>query len=239
MKYSWLRRLPSPLFVFAFLGLSLPLFSASNAIVIGFVGGFVKQNNSAHAEVQLATRLRTAYASSVEVKMFENRQGKQAYREILRLLDSNHDGNLSPREKAEARIVIYGHSWGASETVTLAQLLGKQGIPVLLTALVDSVRKLGENNSTIPANVAEAVNFYQRNGLLHGLAQIHAADASRTRILGNFLINYKADTVDCDGYPWYARMFMKPHIEIEADPNVWRQVEALIRSKLAILASAG
>jgi hypothetical protein len=25
---------------------------------------------------------------------------------------------------------------------------------------------------------------------------------------------------------------MKPHIEIEADPGVWRQVESLIRSKL-------
>jgi hypothetical protein len=25
---------------------------------------------------------------------------------------------------------------------------------------------------------------------------------------------------------------MKPHIEIEADPGVWRQVENLIRSKL-------
>ena len=101
------------------------------------------------------------------------------------MLDANHDGALSTQEKVDARIAIYGHSWGASETVTLARALGVQGIPVLLTIQVDSVRKPGENDDTIPANVAQAVNFYQRTGLLHGLAAIHAADASRTRILGN------------------------------------------------------
>jgi len=38
--------------------------------------------------------------------------------------------------------------------------------------------------------------------------------------------------VDCSAYPWYARLFMKPHIEIESDPMVWSRVESLIRSKL-------
>jgi hypothetical protein len=97
---------------------------------------------------------------------------------------------------------------------------------------VDSVQKPGENDEWIPANVAQAVNFYQRNGLLHGRAQIHAVDPSRTEILGNFRLDYKTTTVNCQGYPWYARMFMRPHIEIESDPNVWARVESLIRSKL-------
>jgi len=201
-------------------------------VVIGFVGGFVKQNNSIHSEVQLATRLRTDYTSRVAVRMFRNSEGEQARLEILRLLDSDHDGTLSPEEKAGARISIYGHSWGASETVTLARSLGDIGIPVLLTVLVDSVRKRGEDNETIPANVGQAINFYQRNGLLHGLAQIRAADASRTQILGNVQIDYKTSPVDCAAYPWYARLFMRPHIEIESDPSVWRRVESLIRSKL-------
>jgi hypothetical protein len=237
MKYPLLRSLPSPVLL-AFLSLSFPAFPASTTIVIGFVGGFVKQNNSVHSEVQLAARLRADYPSGVQVRMFENRQGHQAHQEILRLLDSNHDGTLSAQEKVDAHISIYGHSWGASETVTLARALGDQGIPVLLTVLVDSVRKPGENNMTIPPNVAEAANFYQRNGLLHGLKQIRAADASRTRILGNFQIDYKTNTIDCEGYPWYARMFMRPHIEIESDPSVWGRVESLIRSKLPALAGA-
>jgi hypothetical protein len=202
------------------------------AIVIGFVGGLVRHNNDVHSEVQLATRLRNAYPSSVHVIMFENRRGVQARREIMRLLDVNHDGTLSPGEKLDARIAIYGHSWGASETVTLARALGKEGIPVLLTIQVDSIAKLGENDESIPANVAQAVNFYQRRGLLQGRQRIRAADASRTQILGNFQFDYKTNTVNCEGYPWYARFFMRPHLEIESDPSVWRQVERLIRSKL-------
>jgi len=31
---------------------------------------------------------------------------------------------------------------------------------------------------------------------------------------------------------WYARLFMRPHVEIEYDPGVWNQVESLIRSEL-------
>ena len=47
---------------------------------------------------------------------------------------------------------------------------------MLLTIQVDSISKRGENDALIPANVAEAINFYQPNGLLHGQAQIRAAD---------------------------------------------------------------
>jgi hypothetical protein len=202
------------------------------AIVIGFVGGMVRHNNAIHPEVQLATRLQNDNSSSVAVRMFENRRGEQARREVVHLLDINHDGTLSAAEKRDARIAIYGHSWGASETVALARSLGKEGIPVLLTIQVDSISKPGENDESIPANVAQAVNFYQRRGLLHGRPQIRAADASRTQILGNFQFDYRVNPVDCGAYPWYARFFMKPHIEIESDPNIWRQVESLIRSKL-------
>jgi hypothetical protein len=243
MKYSTLRRFGTATLIFAFLSANRPAAGwesprvesnvlAPAAIVIGFVGGMVRGNNSVHSEVQLATRLRKDYPSGVQVRMFENRQGQQARREILRLLDVNHDGKLSAGEKLDARIAIYGHSWGASETVTLARALGREGIPVLLTIQVDSITKLGENDESIPANVAEAVNFYQRRGLLHGRPQIRAADASHTQILGNFQFDYRTNTVNCEGYPWYARVFMRPHIEIESDPSVWRQVESLIRSKL-------
>lgn len=229
MKYCLFWSLFAPALIL--FGLTPPSLSAGS-IVIGFVGGLVKRDDRAHAEVQFAQHLRNDYPSGVAVRVFQNRQGRQALEEVTRLLDSNRDGNLSTEEKLGGGISIYGHSWGASEAVTLARALGERGIPVLLTVQVDSVRKRGENDATIPANVAEAVNFYQRDGLLHGLAEIHAADPSRTRILGNFRLDYKAAPVDSGGYPWYARIFMKPHIEIESDPRVWRQVELLIRSKL-------
>jgi len=193
-------------------------------IVIGFVGGFVRRNDRVHQEVQVAAHLRKQYPARMQVKMFENRQGRRGFPEVLELLDADRDGELSDREKHTARIVIYGHSWGASEGITLARRLGEDGIPVLLTIQVDSVEKIGEDDRIIPANVEQAVNFYQRNGLLHGRRQIRAADGFRTQILGNFQVDYKSRRVTCDGFPWYAQMFMSPHIEIECDPSVWNQV---------------
>ena len=204
---------------------------SSGAIVIGFVGGFVHRNDAVHQEVQLANHLQHVYPA-VTTKIFANRQGREAREAILQLLDTDHDGSLSDREKRTADIVLYGHSWGASEAVTLARALGKDGIPVLLTIQVDSVSKFGEDDKLIPANVAQAINFYQLNGILHGRRQILAADQLRTQILGNFRLDYKNKRVNCEGYPWYAQIFMKPHIEIESDPIVWNRVESLIRSKL-------
>ncbi len=205
------------------------------AIVIGFLGGYVRHDNRIHSAVQIAERLRRDYPSDVEVEVFENHRGYQAHQQILDLLDADHDGSLSPEEKKSARIIIYGHSWGGSETVTLARALEKDGIPVLLTIQVDSIPKGRVDDAEIPANVEQAVNFYQSNGLIHGLREIHAADPSRTQIIGNFQFDYDAHPVRCEGYPWFARLLENPHIEIECDPNVQDRVESLIRSKLPSL----
>lgn len=202
-------------------------------IVIGFVGGFVKHDNSVHSPVQLAAHLRADYHSGVYAEVFENRRREKAHQQILRILSTQHDAMLSPAGKRNARIIIYGMSWGAAETVALAQELDKDGIPVLLTIQVDSISKIRQNDSVIPANVAEAINFYQPNGLLHGEPRIRAADPARTRIIGNLRFDYEANPIACDGYPWYDRFFAKSHTEIECDPNVWKQVETLIRSKLS------
>lgn len=51
-------------------------------------------------------------------------------------------------------------------------------------------------------------------------------------MIGNFQFDHKDTHIPCDEYPWYARLFMGPYIEIENDPRVWNQVEALIRAKL-------
>lgn len=204
----------------------------SPVIVIGFVGGFVRHDDTVHSGVQLAARLRNAYPVGVHAEVFENRRREEAHAEILKLLDANRDGALSEEEKRAAQIIIYGMSWGGSETVALARELQAQNIPVLLTIQVDSVAKKGQNDKLIPANVEEAVNFYQPDGLLHGQPQIQAENPSRTRILGNYRYEYAAKPIECDNYPWYDRLFTKQHTEIECDPAVWGRVESLIRSKL-------
>ncbi len=206
----------------------------SPAIVIGFVGGFVRSDAMAHSEVQVAAHLRRDYPSGVYAEVFENHHREMARAEIVRLVDANHDGTLSGEEKRRARIFLYGHSWGASELVVLARELESAGLPVLLTIQVDSIAKPGENDRVIPANVSEAANFYQADGLVRGQRQIRAADPARTRILGNFLSDYKTNPIDCKEYPWYDRFFMRSHIEIECDPKVWNQVESLIRVRLFV-----
>jgi pimeloyl-ACP methyl ester carboxylesterase len=222
---------------------SEPVVSVSSnppVIVIGFVGGFVKHDDPMHEEVQLAKRLRESYPSAAYAQVFENHHREQAHEEILRLLDTNRDHTLSADERENARIVIFGHSWGGSETLALARQLDQEGIPVRLTIQVDSIHKLGQNDDLVPPNVAEAVNFFQPNGFLHGRSTIRAAEPAETRILGNHRIDYNLHPVACvDRYPWYARPFMRGHLEIECDPQVWGQIESLIRGQIVSSPIAG
>jgi hypothetical protein len=218
---------------------SAPSSPVSPAIVIGFVGGYVSHKNLSHMEAHLAAQIRAAYPTGVYAAAFENHRRNSAYEAILHTLDANHDGHLSEREKDDARIILYGHSWGASEAVTLARELQKEHIPVLLTIQVDSIEKYHENDTVIPANVEEAVNFYQSHGLLRGASRIRAADPERTKILGNFRYDYSKQPVGCyAAYPWWDRHIATAHTEIECDPAVWDRVEALIRAKLPPTASA-
>jgi len=209
-------------------GSHAPCLPPAPLIVIGFMGGHVRAGNLVHREARLARDLERRYPNAVRAMTFANRDEAAAFRSVLNLLDTDQDGRLSEDEKAAARIVLFGHSWGASEAVNLAQDLNRHSIPVMLTIQVDSVRKHGEDDGLIPANVREAINFYQTEGMLHGRRSIQAVDPTRTTILGSYELTYKMTPVSCAGFPWFARTFMKPHIEIENDFAVWDQIDALI-----------
>jgi len=206
--------------------------SASN-IVIGFVGGFVDHNNPHHGPVQLAQRIRQTVPPGTYVRVFENRHRKQAYNAVVHLLDTNRDGILSAEEKTRARIILFGHSWGAAAAVSLARDLGQQGIPVSLTVQVDSVAKWWQNDSVIPDNVAQAVNFYQTAGILHGRRQITAANPASTQILGNYRIDYKKTPVECPEAAWWERVFTPGHMQSECDPSLWSQIGSMVTERLA------
>lgn len=202
-------------------------------IVVGFMGGRVQANNLLHKEATLAQNLREETHGNVHVLVFANHNGGAALRSVLALIDQNGDGKISDAERKAVDLAIYGHSWGASETVALARQLQAENIPVALTVQVDSVQKPGENDSEIPSNVAEAANFYQSDGLLRGRTAIHAQDPSKTRILVNQQYHYDAaHTVNIDKFPWFARTFMRQHIMIENDPAVWDRVEAYLRDAM-------
>ena len=212
--------------------LGIPNMAVENAIIVGFVGGFVRSDDMNHPEVQFAAHLREAYPSEVHAEVFANHDGKRALRRVLEILSKDGDGPVTSREKKRASIIIYGHSWGASQVVTFARDLGRLGIPVSLTIQVDSVHKPGHEDAVIPPNVRNAINFYQTRGVIHGRSRIRASDPKRTNIVGNFQMAYQDRQINCDNYPWLARHLNRGHHEIENDPRVWEQISSLIDSEL-------
>jgi len=95
-------------------------------------------------------------------------------------------GNGRPRRRNAVRANhIYGMSWVDSETLALARELDT-GNSCAANHTSNSVAKPGQNDEVIPANVAEAANFYQTNGLLHGRPQIRAQEQGRTEFWATF-----------------------------------------------------
>jgi hypothetical protein len=208
--------------------------ASPQTIVIGFMGGNVSRDDATRNELIISQRLRASYSQDVHFEVFENRRLADAHQKILELLNNSPEHPLSEQEKNRARIILYGHSWGASTVVTLANELHNDGIPVLLTIQVDSVEKRDQNDGIIPDNVTRAINFYQPDGMLHGRQEIHAANPARTQILGNFRYSYKDKDApaECHAYPWFERVFIKTHIAIECDPVLWKRIETLIRESI-------
>ena len=197
---------------------------AGSTLVIGFLGG-VDRWNDAHKTVrQLTLKLREApgvYAESIS-----NRNRKLALQLIRRALDTNRNGHLDLEERAHARVILFGQSWGGAAAVTTARDLNQLGVPVLLTVQVDSV---GLHDKVIPANVLEAANFYQQDPLtVQGESEIRAADPAKTRILCNVRVSYRHRWVDTSNASWFRRTFGGSHVKMEQDPAVWSRVEQYI-----------
>jgi hypothetical protein len=205
----------------------------NDVIVVGFLGGFVHRDDPYHPEVRLIQELREEYPTGAHFGLFENRNLDEAYRFIM---GASSPGNSSARSSDSARltrILLFGHSWGASAVVRLARKLDRAGIPVALTIQVDSVTKPFTNDSLIPPNVAAAANFFQTHGLIHGRSSITAADPEHTRIVGNFEREYQTEPRACRNFSWYSRLLAKSHIEIECDPNLWTEIKALLEHYLS------
>jgi hypothetical protein len=204
--------------------------SARQAIIICFLGGFVKPSDAKHPEVWFARYLRDRYGPAVQVWIFGNRDEEMAVKKTVQLVTA---GGMRARKTAERpTIIVYGHSWGGSQALAFARDLGKNGITVALTIQIDSVRKLGQDGHTVPPNVFKAMNFYQRRGLTPGERHIVPADPSKTIILGNLEMNYDHLRINCSNYKWLSRMFNKPHHQIENDPRVWNSIAWLIHTEL-------
>ena len=138
--------------------------STRNVIIVGFVGGFVSVKDTKHPEVQFAAYLRDRYPS-IHVEVFGNHQGRKALHNVENIIDTDHDGTLSSIEKNHATVIIYGQSWGATETLVFARQLAQLGVPVALTIQLDTIGKPLRKTPAVSPNVANAIQLLSNPGL--------------------------------------------------------------------------
>ena len=80
-------------------------------------------------------------------------------------------------------MILFGYSLGGWAMMAVARHLGKENVPVQLGVEVDS---MWPASKTVPPNVLEAANFYQRKSwLMNGRGHIRAQDSELTQIVVN------------------------------------------------------
>lgn len=200
-----------------------------SCVVIGFLGGRDRWDDATKGVRRLAIALRDG-DRRIYAETFENRRVDLALDFVRRALDADGDGSVEPMEADRARLVVYGQSLGGWATVVFARLLAGQDIPIRLTIQMDSV---GPNDGRIPPNVRDAANFYQDEGrIIAGENPIVAADPSRTRVLGNWELDYDrspGSVIRIDDLPWHKTIFRADHARMDRDPRVWAGAERLIQ----------
>ena len=200
-----------------------------STLVIGFLGFYDRWDDEHRGVRQLVLRLREQ--PGVYAESFSNHRRATALAFIRAALDTNCNGRLDPEEITQARIILYGQSWGGAAAIATARDLDQRGIPVLLTAQIDSV---GIHDAVIPANVRAAVNFYQHDPLtIEGRARISAADPAQTEILGNYKYSYVFRPMNQSNASLARRTLGGGHIKMELDPATWRRVEHFISEAIA------
>ncbi len=203
-----------------------------STLIVGFLGGYERWDDEHRSVRRLVLKLRAR--NGIFAESISNHNQKLALAFIRRALDTNRDGKLDAAERARARVILFGQSWGGGATLNVARELNRLGVPVLLTVQVDSV---GLRDQVVPTNVRAAVNFYQHDPLtINGRSEIRAADSSRTAILGNFEATYMQRPIDpsnSSNSSWARSTLGGSHAKMELDPAIWDSVEQYINEAIS------
>jgi hypothetical protein len=195
-------------------------------LVIGFLGGRDAWDDTQVGVGRFAARLRRMALKGLHVEIVENKERELAVRLVHEALDRNRNGDLETGERAAARIVVYGQSFGGAAVVKFARELGDIGVPILLTVQIDSV---GLGDGVIPPNVRAAANLYQASGrLIQGEHPIRAEEPGRTWILGNYEFDYDGSDIDLSHLSWFRKLGRVAHARMDRDSEVWNLVERIV-----------
>ena len=205
-------------------------------LVVGFMGGREPWDNEKRSARKLALKLRSRRVPGLHVETLQNRRRPLALDLIKRAFDRDQDGLFDASERAQARVVIYGVSFGGAAAAKFARDLHALDIPVLLTVQIDSV---GRGDDVIPPNVRRAANLYQKNGIvIRGEGPIRAEDPARTTIVADCRVSYDKRTIDISHVNWFKKLMRVAHSYISYDPEVWSRVEQLVLQESAAPPSA-
>jgi len=124
----------------------------------------------------------------------------------------DHDARFQPKIKRMPHHHLRAY-WAVRIRFASAST-GKRRHPVLLT--VHGVRPEGGANDAGDSCQRESgIQFLSSNGLRSGLREIHSAESVTDRNHRKFSVRLPRNIpFRCDGYPLFARLFERPHIEL-------------------------
>ena len=96
-----------------------------STLVIGFLGGYERWNDEHRSVRRLVLKLRAR--NGIFAESISNHNQKVALNLIRRALDTNRDGKLDAAERARARVILFGQSWGGAATHKHCARTGQAG----------------------------------------------------------------------------------------------------------------
>jgi hypothetical protein len=207
---------------------------SARVVVVGFTGGLEPHGPSDSGIRVVTRRIDGMGDEGVVALLYGQSQWRQAAAEVLRRAHSSPD---PPGGLRQPLIVALGHSLGANAMGKFARLLGQSGLEVSLAVYIDA---FSAGKSRVPANVACAINFYQRAGKfkgipLRGQSGLVAVAPARTTLLGSYLLKPPGTRPKGEPRP-YRLPLSKPHHLLAYDTRVQGYVCDSVRILLQLSA---
>jgi hypothetical protein len=207
---------------------------SARVLVVAFTGGLVPKVHPISGVAMLTHRINGMGDDGVATLLFGRSDWRRAAAEVLKLA---HSSPGAPGRLGQPLIVACGHSLGANAMDKFARLLGQSGLEVSLAVYIDAF-SLGKPR--VPANVACAVNFYQRAGLLKGIpvrgqSGLVASAPARTTLLGSYLLKPRDKPPKAEPRP-FRRLLFEQHYLLAHDARVHGYVCGAVRILLRLSA---
>jgi hypothetical protein len=205
---------------------------SARVVVVGFTGGLEPRGLPDSGIPVIARRIDGMGDEGVVALLYGQSRWRQAAGEVLRRA---HSSPGAPGGLGQPLIVAYGHSLGANAIGKFARLLGQSGLVVSLAVYIDAFSAV---KSRVPANVACAINFYQRAGMfkgipLRGQSGLVAVAPARTTLLGSYLLEPRDKPPHSKPRP-FRRLLFQQHYLLAHDSRVQGYILSAVRILLQL-----